>query len=842
MATTPKTNGKQLTGNFWDNPANYKPCRKKFHDVYMCKPPVGTIVINKLINPDVVKAVGKAYFTVEELQKIAGTQLYAALQGYVQQKRASITDKYDYVICGTVGELYTVQESDIVSYYQMFRDGNPININQDDIRQHSNNDGTINWTLIRPSPATISYSIGFALFVPVNKRLQIPVKHGVANVNAPGVSHGKGDFIVCDRTPGGTLKVETRRVVNGEVFATMYNNQGWQDCLASTVINMSIEACPVLFTKKDKPIEVSDKEPRFVKELQAAFVRPIQSGTAVSYDPTTSPEIVTQFSEAYVAAKFSQAGIPADSGALIAFYIMNRSDILTVMFDKPRKHVLILSGDNYRDGVKLTMKDQDDFEFAKAVILMLSCLQPRGFLSGFRHVPVSAQEAQGFKMFTDDAYTEINDAMYAGKVSELSFSNWLASKMMYSTLNRCQLKGVRLFRGMNFDDEPCVGQVIKLNSFTSWSLSYSVTKGFSSKYTFMVKVTSPIHAVYINSLSEYRDSEFEVIINAGYKIKIQECIKCNNSKLFICVIAVDEQAKAKLDTAFERESDESADWFSETLANNVIANQDVGGVLYMVYNFVKPGIRCETVFANKFGDQNRDTDVVRVKLETQTNKISIIYFVGGEKKQLDYEYKSFDQAIAETMQKLEGIVKQLDHKTEGSVYAVGQQFMFNIAARFENEGFQLIRQQFDAKREVKDTLHGVVVISGDNDDNIALRFRVTSDMKIAIIAQSQNIKLKHEFDATDDKLYDNIFNTVVRKFKLSQWRRIERALNLVAQYKRTTVKTLSKDNHSASYEVAGRQVIVTCDGNTVVFNATHPVSFNYFDNLRTMAAGIADQF
>lgn len=53
-----------------DNPSSYKNCAKKQYEIYVCMPPKNTIVINKLEQADVVKALGgKTYFTVEQIEK-----------------------------------------------------------------------------------------------------------------------------------------------------------------------------------------------------------------------------------------------------------------------------------------------------------------------------------------------------------------------------------------------------------------------------------------------------------------------------------------------------------------------------------------------------------------------------------------------------------------------------------------------------------------------------------------------------------------------------------------------------------------------------------------------------
>jgi hypothetical protein len=59
--------------------------------------------------------------------------------------------------------------------------------------------------------------------IPVNLVFQIPTSWGdVLTVNAPGIPHGRGDFIVC-ADAGGYPNLNDRWVVNGEVFPSTYD-------------------------------------------------------------------------------------------------------------------------------------------------------------------------------------------------------------------------------------------------------------------------------------------------------------------------------------------------------------------------------------------------------------------------------------------------------------------------------------------------------------------------------------------------------------------------------------------------------------------------------------------
>ena len=104
-----------------DNPKDYKPCRKKIYEIYVCKPPLGTCVINKLEQADVVKAVGgKTWFSAEDMQvmALANPKMFEFLR-----TNAYIVDANKrYVLGGTLGEMWTIDEAKLCQKYSLADD------------------------------------------------------------------------------------------------------------------------------------------------------------------------------------------------------------------------------------------------------------------------------------------------------------------------------------------------------------------------------------------------------------------------------------------------------------------------------------------------------------------------------------------------------------------------------------------------------------------------------------------------------------------------------------------------------------------------------------------------
>ena len=234
-----------------DEASNYKNCRKKQYEIYVCMPPKNTVVINKLEQADVISQLrGKTFFTAQECEELnsKNPQLLQTLQQLLSQGRAYlVTNERPFVLAGTVGEMWTITADALAKKYVFVKEGKPVPINTATLRTKLRDD-CLDWTLIRTSQES-TQGQSMACFVPLEQKGQIQTSGGaVLSLNLPGINHGKGDFIVCSKLPNGQPNLASRWVVNGEIFAATYNNQGWTDCISpsSTNSTISIDSLPKL--------------------------------------------------------------------------------------------------------------------------------------------------------------------------------------------------------------------------------------------------------------------------------------------------------------------------------------------------------------------------------------------------------------------------------------------------------------------------------------------------------------------------------------------------------------------------------------------------------------------
>lgn len=213
--------------NPWDNPQNYKPCKKKQYEIWVCKPQIGTIIINSLEQADAVRLTGGyTYYSPVDLHcdmraREIAQQLLQAGKAY------HVKDDQTFVLCGTRGEMWCISAQKLSQKYVWASDGSLIN-SQTYKERENTKQGTLDWTKVRTVPDN---STAFACYVPANMQGQIQTSWAILNINGAGVPHGKGDFIIAGNA-GGQPNLNDRYVVNGLVFGDTYDNRGWTDCLA----------------------------------------------------------------------------------------------------------------------------------------------------------------------------------------------------------------------------------------------------------------------------------------------------------------------------------------------------------------------------------------------------------------------------------------------------------------------------------------------------------------------------------------------------------------------------------------------------------------------------------
>lgn len=171
------------------NRGNWKKTGKKSYEIWVCMPPIGTVVKNHL-----------------------------------EGIKYKVDPKQRFVLCGTQGEMWVIDGNKLASTYT-FATGEPIN--PESIGRKTK-DGVMEWAKVKTRPGMMN---NFALLLPKGKYTNFPVSTAWGSTlvaNRPEVKHGRGDYLVCSMAQDGGPNLADVWVVNGPVFYATYNLQNIQ--------------------------------------------------------------------------------------------------------------------------------------------------------------------------------------------------------------------------------------------------------------------------------------------------------------------------------------------------------------------------------------------------------------------------------------------------------------------------------------------------------------------------------------------------------------------------------------------------------------------------------------
>lgn len=211
--------------------SHYKLCMIKEYAAYVCRPPLGTLVINHLEQYRVVERLGTPFISAGQLQLLrqTGNPIYTELSRCCANHQVSITtERTPLVIAGTLGEM-SIYSVDTVK--RLFKCEIPSGVS------------CFGWHRIT-AKAQKAPTLA-ACFIPVKYYGILDAPSGIRyDVNNPDIRHGKGDFVCCSVSILGHPILSSLRVVNGLVFGNMMNNRGFSDNLAHEVSGISMTDLP----------------------------------------------------------------------------------------------------------------------------------------------------------------------------------------------------------------------------------------------------------------------------------------------------------------------------------------------------------------------------------------------------------------------------------------------------------------------------------------------------------------------------------------------------------------------------------------------------------------------
>lgn len=266
--------------------SNYKKCKEKQHEVWACKPPKGTVIINKLEQKDVLDYLSryiknlqsKCFLTPRELEHIRcnKSELYSDIirYCYITNEETSI------VLAGTALEMWVTSFNNLRKNYDMSQSNGWVPL-ESGIRTKIKNMGgesIFDWCKLRTKTTEKD---SMAMFVPKSQQGYIVTSCGQSiGYNLSGIPHGNGDFIVCS-SEGGRPNLGDRTVVNGLVFANTYDNRGWSRYLDNGNVELG-KPRPLYKSGKKVALESADTIKNILDSIQSTL-RNIDSSNSDEY-------------------------------------------------------------------------------------------------------------------------------------------------------------------------------------------------------------------------------------------------------------------------------------------------------------------------------------------------------------------------------------------------------------------------------------------------------------------------------------------------------------------------------------------------------------------------------
>lgn len=847
-------------GSFWTKPESYKPCRKKFYDCYVCKPPVGTVVIDEEHHPEFagkqVFANHKNWLSADEMKAMQNTTAYQAVAGVAKSGVARMINDNDFVICGVNGRLGVVTANQLCSEYTFVQDGQPVRIDSQSFAKRSNKDGTMDWQLIRVSAQMLQQKYA-ACFVPSNIKTQLTLSSGPVKLNGVKSNQSRGDFIVCPASGNGQPMLNQAFVVTGDIFALTYNNQGWTDCIVPNMTSLTIESCPKLFDKSKTLSSVSPELESGIVKLRETIKQGIQSGYK-SYNPNAQAVYRDDWGSPKVSEKIvANLGFSPDYIPVLTIE-NGKEKVAVVANTKTSKFTVVAVGAG-----KFTAGN-----FSAAVLFtnMFAGLQKQNYaelVAAFADTEASVGD--NLSVFLLPHLEEINAHLKAGTINKLDFEKWRAADVVYSYINM-NLSGVSSGRLTYYSVLPNHasaknGDTIKLREFTYWTLSFNDAVQEAKRTNSVVFTFSTDENIGWPISHIIKDGGYNYLVNVGLFLAVEAVFTLSDKVHLAC-------CQIHSDSTFDKyKVFHNEDNFSNKIADRVVEFENdpkIGVVLYDAQ--VERGKRYDRkiTFQNRFVDSHDVlqglviVEITERKENDGTFEVTTVFGDPGDvhnhikTKKTIFKSMNDSEALESVKKEVLRYVNLFSMSDRGPIGDFAQKFMVTIARKFTTEGFQLLSQKFEPKTDKQTDVRGSITINGDNDDHITLRFSVTPDMKLRVIARSQSTKLQHEFDAKDQSLYNNIYTTVTKRFNLNQWKRIEQAFNMVARYKNVTVRRREVEHDTGYYnevlfDIGVDVVKVRCDGGRVDFFSSKPeissrLTVEYFDSIRKIASGIANAF
>jgi hypothetical protein len=334
-----------------------------------------------------------------------------------------------------------------------------------------------------------------------------------------------------------------------------------------------------------------------------------------------------------------------------------------------------------------------------------------------------------------------------------------------------------------------------------------------------------LQALYVNPLSNFRDLEYEVLVNVGYQMKVGKPLykykKFNGQDITVyeAKLVPNKNFKDFQKLDFSMKDIYIKDIYHDLISKSEVQSKSIVTVAYDVLTIGFESYRGKTDFT--------------INISFKANKFSIYEENTDEgTRQLVGHYPYKEESKKELYKYLKGVYDKADSASKNNNLLLYTQ----MARKFTDEGFIV-------KLENIKSVGFHLILTGDDDDHIALHFDTyMKDNKygICVKAKSNNIKINksREFESID-MVVNSIYSLVVKTFKLNSANRADKVISLIAMYRGTTYKKQMIEPTLIMYTVDGVDIQARLSGTDIEYTiASQSLITSHFDNITKVASSV----
>lgn len=848
--------------NIKDYIDKFKPARNISYYAFVCKIPVGSVVIDKIRNSKVFDLVGqKQVLTPLEVKEISmkNANLFQLLRG-------SIITNAQFVI-NIAGNVEVITAQELMSKYE-FPNGTPITQSRLLTKAYiCENQQGIN------TPVNITLNRAYKLKISnpesniVVNWFRVVAKDSVIEQEAMYINRREmpefnmylpldnKDYLVVVENG----EVSTAKFLSVEEFKYKYDLHGWSKILGSDRVTM-VQPKP-LFTLTESTHGVKTFAviiENMIAELYKSSIA-INSGVVTDFvTETWSKNVIAISFNITCGTIYALAYKKADKYNL-AF---GNEDVFNGFSQNIEQYIDYLEKNHF---VTLSLKD---FKVYRELFIAILSLFNSSALANYKMPLLSNEERQSLREYTGIEYQNIN--MYLrGEMSTDAFGSYLHAMHISEYLDRCQvLKNSWHFRGMTISNkllpsELKSGVVIPSDSFVSTTITSLVAFDFAAdggkdetSFLFLFKNTTKKHGAFIDLISEHRGNEYEVLFNIGTGFKLIKRLgwyheeDAKPAQVWLVEIVEDKEAGIR---KYQYKQDEAEKLVSMLQSSELM----------------------KAFYINEVDEQN--TGVVKVILyRYNVNDLAIyitlykgvftVEFSGTINSR--YQFSIKEKGYNHLFQYIFAIINQeglSSNFNETALSSFSEQFMLNLLSTFTANNFIISSQRVNIGY-MQNPFTGDDFLLPEEADSESSEIRsseftiLTSELKtlnvsIDLEVLKSSAELQASIKASVDNgrvltkivtrplnernnMYYDVYTVLVQKFSLDSTRRLKHIFSLVSGYYE---KYLEFSGSNGIYQVAFDDRVFNVTQSGVVIHVAYEdrgIDLNYYDDVYSLASQV----